>query len=315
MKKISLIGAGNIGSILAYSISRKKLGNIVLIDVVKDLAKGKCLDLEQSFAVDNIGIKINGTEDITQIRDSDVIVITAGVARKPGMSRDDLIEVNFSIISQIGYAIKKYSPNAFVICVTNPLDAMTWSLKKIANLKKNKIVGMAGILDSARFKYFLSKKMNISMECIQTMVLGGHGDTMVPLLRYTSISGIQIEEFIKKKKIKIQDLERIIDKTRNGGGEIVSLLKNSSAFFSPASSAIEMVESYLYDQKKLLPCSAYLDGEFNEKDVFVGVPVIIGKGGIEKILEINLTSEEKKKFSKSINSVKELIKKCKKLLV
>ncbi|MAZ07408.1 MAG: malate dehydrogenase [Rickettsiales bacterium] len=315
MKKISLIGAGNIGSILAYSISRKKLGNIVLVDVVKDLAKGKCLDLEQSFAVDNIGIKINGTEDITKIKDSDVIVITAGVARKPGMSRDDLIEVNFSIISQIGNAIKKYSPNAFVICVTNPLDAMTWSLKKVANIKKNKIVGMAGILDSARFKYFLAKKMNISMECIQTMVLGGHGDTMVPLLRYTSISGIQIEEFIKKKKITIQDLEKVIDKTRNGGGEIVSLLKDSSAFFSPASSTIEMVESYLHDQKKLLPCSAYLDGEFMEKDIFVGVPAIIGKNGIEKIFEVNLTSKEQKQFSNSINSVKELIKKCKKLLV
>ncbi len=315
MKKISLIGAGNIGSILAQRISQKKLGNIVLVDVVKDLAKGKCLDLEQSFSVDNVGIKLMGTDDITKIKNSDVIIITAGVARKPGMSRDDLIEVNFSIISEIGRAIKMYSPKAFVICVTNPLDAMVWSLKKIARLKKNMIVGMAGILDSARFKYYLSKEINISTECIQTMVLGGHGDTMVPLLSYTSISGIPLKEFIKSSKIKDSVLENVIDKTRNGGGIIVSLLKNSSAFFSPASSAIEMVESFLMDQKKLLPCSAYLDGEYNQNDIFVGVPVVIGKNGIEKILDLKLTSLEKNQFNYSVKSVKELINKCKKLLV
>ena len=315
MRKISLIGAGNIGSILAYSISRKKLGNIVLVDVIDGLAKGKCLDLSQSFAVDNINLDIHGTTDISNIKNSDVIVITAGVARKPGMSRDDLIEINFSIISDIGKSIIKHSPNAFVICITNPLDAMTWSLKKIANLKKNMIIGMAGILDSARFKYFLSLEIGISVENIQTMVLGGHGDTMVPLLEYTSVSGIPIKDLIQLGLLKKKNLNDIIERTRNGGGEIVGLLKNSSAFFSPACSAIEMIESYIFNQKKLLPCSAYLQGEYGANDIFIGVPTIIGKKGVEKIINLKLSQSEKKQFLNSKNAVIDLTKKCNKLLV
>ena len=315
MTKISLIGAGNIGNILAYSISKKRLGEIILIDVVKNLAKGKSLDLKQSFPIDNTGINIEGSDKISKMKDSEIVVITAGIARKPGMSRDDLIEINFSIIQQIGNAIKKYCPNAFVICVTNPLDAMVWSLKKVAKINKKMIIGMAGILDSSRFKYFLSNELKVSMECIQTMVLGGHGDTMVPLLRYTSVSGIPIMEFVSKGLITKSKLYDVVEKTRNGGGEIVSLLKDSSAFFSPAVSVIEMIESFIFDQKKLLPCSAFLDGEYNTKDVFAGVPVIIGRKGIEKILELELSNEERKEFKNSTNSVKKLINKCKKLLV
>ena len=315
MRKISLIGAGNIGTILAYSISKKKLGEIVLVDVVDGLAEGKCLDLLQSFSIEKIDLKVEGTNDISKIKNSDAIIITAGIARKPGMSRDDLIETNFSIMSKIGSAIKKYSPNAFVICVTNPLDAMTWCLKEISNLKKNKIVGMAGVLDSARFKFFLSQKIGVSVDSIQTMVLGGHGDTMVPLLDYTSISGIPLKEFINKKMIKDKEVKSLIERTRKGGGEIVSLMKNSSAFFSPANSAVEMLESFLYDQKKLLPCSSYLEGEYNIRNIFVGVPVIIGKNGVEKVLELKLSNNEKKQFLSSAEAVNELVKKCKKLLV
>ena len=253
MKKISLIGAGNIGTILAYSISRKNLGNIVLIDKVEGLAEGKCLDLSQSLAVDGLDLLIKGTDDISNIKDSDAIIITAGIPRRPGMSRDDLIETNFEVMKSIGEAIKKYSSESFVICVTNPLDAMVWSLKKISGIKKNMILGMAGILDSARFKFFLSELLNISVCNIDTMVLGGHGDTMVPLLDYTTISGIPLNQYIKLNKINEKTIEKIVNRTRNGGGEIVSLMKNSSAFFSPAVSAIEMLESYLKNQKKYYP--------------------------------------------------------------
>ena len=275
MKKISLIGAGNIGTILAYDISRKNLGDIVLIDKVDGLAEGKCLDLSQSLAVDEIDLSIKGSTDISNIKDSDAIIITAGIPRKPGMSRDDLIETNFKVMESIGEAIKKYSPKSFVICVTNPLDAMVWSLKKITGLKKNMILGMAGILDSARFKFFLSKLLNISISNIDTMVLGGHGDTMVPLLDYTTISGIPLNEYIKSNNINEKEIKKIVERTRKGGGEIVSLMKNSSAFFSPAVSAIEMLESFLKNQRKILPCSAYLDGEYNIKGLCVGVPVCI----------------------------------------
>lgn len=315
MKKISLIGAGNIGTILAYSISRKNLGNIVLVDVVEGLAEGKCLDLGQSFPVDNINLKVKGTNKISEIENSDAIIITAGIARKPGMSRDDLIETNFNIMKNIGLAIKEYSPKSFVICITNPLDAMVWCLKEISGINKNSIVGMAGILDSSRFKFFLGQELNVSFENIQTMVLGGHGDTMVPLDEYTSISGIPLKKFIQKNKISEDKLNEIIERTRNGGGEVVSLLKESSAFFSPASSAIEMLESFIFDQKKILPCSAYLDGEYDVNDLFVGVPVKIGKRGIEEIIELDLDEKSKKQFNNSVSAVEELINKCKKLLV
>ena len=315
MKKISLIGAGNIGTILAYDISRKNLGDIVLIDKVDGLAEGKCLDLSQSLAVDEIDLSIKGSTDISNIKDSDAIIITAGIPRKPGMSRDDLIETNFKVMESIGEAIKKYSPKSFVICVTNPLDAMVWSLKKITGLKKNMILGMAGILDSARFKFFLSKLLNISISNIDTMVLGGHGDTMVPLLDYTTISGIPLNEYIKSNNINEKEIEKIVERTRKGGGEIVSLMKNSSAFFSPAVSAIEMLESFLKNQRKILPCSAYLDGEYNIKGLCVGVPVCICSNGIENIIELNLTKNEESQFKKSVLAGDELIKKCKKLLV
>ena len=286
-----------------------------MVDVVEGLAKGKCLDLSQSLPIENLNIKIEGTTDISAIKDSAVIIITAGIARKPGMSRDDLIETNFSIMNEIGKAIKKFSPSSFVICVTNPLDAMVWSLKEISGIKPNMITGMAGILDSARFRFFLSQELNISVESIQTMVLGGHGDTMVPLLDFTSVGGIPIKKFIEKSNIKKEKLEQIVDRTRNGGGEVVSLMKNSSAFYSPACSAIEMLESYLYDQKKILPCSAFLNGEYGVKGLFVGVPVIIGEKGIEKIIELDLSNQSKKEFQKSVEAVEQLVKKCKKLLV
>ncbi len=314
MKKISLIGAGNIGTILAYSLSRKQIGDITIVDVVEGLAEGKCLDLAQSFPINNLNVKIEGTTDISKIENSSAIIITAGIARKPGMSRDDLIETNFSIMKQIGEAIKIYSPLAFVICVTNPLDAMVWCLKSMSGLKPNMISGMAGILDSARFRFFLSKELNVSVENIQTMVLGGHGDTMVPLLDYTSIAGIPLKSYININDIKIEKIEKIINRTRKGGGEVVSLMKNSSAFFSPACSAIEMLESYLYDQKKILPCSAFLNGEYGYKDIFVGVPVIIGKGGIENIIELDLSKDSRKQFSNSVEAVNQLLNKCKKLL-
>ena len=315
MRKISLIGAGNIGTILAYNLSRKQIGEIILVDVVEGLAEGKCLDLAQSFPVENLNIKIEGSSDISKIENSSAIIITAGIARKPGMSRDDLIETNFSIMKDIGEAIKKYSPNSFVICVTNPLDAMVWSLKNISGVSSKMITGMAGILDSARFRFFLSQVLNISVENIQTMVLGGHGDSMVPLLDYTSIGGIPLQNFIDEKKVLKESINDIVKRTRSGGGEIVALMKNSSAFYSPACSAIEMLESFLLNQRKLLPCSAFLNGEYGHKEIFVGVPVIIGKNGIEEIIELKLSNDSKIEFDKSVESVNSLVKKCKKLLV
>ena len=315
MKKISLIGAGNIGTILAHSISRKNLGNIVLIDKVDGLAEGKCLDLSQSLVIDGIDLSVVGSNDVSRIKDSDAIIITAGIPRKPGMSRDDLIETNFKVMSSIGEAIKHHSPNSFVICVTNPLDAMVWSLKEVSGLKKNMILGMAGILDSARFKFFLSELLQVSVCNIDTLVLGGHGDTMVPLLDYTTISGIPLKEYLKLKNIDQESVDKIVNRTRNGGGEIVALMKNSSAFYSPALSAIEMLESFINDQKKVLPCSAFLDGEYGVSDLCVGVPVRIGSNGVEEIIKLNLTKDEEIQFKNSVNAVRDLTDKCKKLLV
>jgi len=315
VKKISLIGAGNIGTILAHSISRKNLGNIVLIDKVDGLAEGKCLDLSQSLVIDGIDLSVVGSNDVSRIKDSDAIIITAGIPRKPGMSRDDLIETNFKVMSSIGEAIKHHSPNSFVICVTNPLDAMVWSLKEVSGLKKNMILGMAGILDSARFKFFLSELLQVSVCNIDTLVLGGHGDTMVPLLDYTTISGIPLKEYLKLKNIDQESVDKIVNRTRNGGGEIVALMKNSSAFYSPALSAIEMLESFINDQKKVLPCSAFLDGEYGVSDLCVGVPVRIGSNGVEEIIKLNLTKDEEIQFKNSVNAVRDLTNKCKKLLV
>ncbi len=314
MKKFSLIGAGNIGGCLASLIALKNLGNITLVDIVEGTARGKALDLSQSLGLLNSSITINGTKDLKNIKNSDVIIVTAGIARKPGMSRDDLIETNFNIMKKIGISIKKYSPSAFVICVTNPLDAMVWTLKKISGLKKNMIVGMAGILDTERFKFFLSKELNVSTQNIDAMVLGGHGDTMVPLLGYTTVSGISVSELIKKGFLSMKKFEEIIQRTRSGGGEIVKLMVNSSAFFAPAASAIEIAESYLNNQKKLLPCSTYLNGEFGVINLFIGVPVIIGKNGVEKVIELRFNKKEEMNFKESVKAVKELTDKCKKLL-
>ena len=315
MAKISLIGAGNIGGELASLIASKSLGDIVLIDVIDGLAKGKALDLGQSGAVRNFSCSISGGRSLSKIKNSDVIVVTAGISRKPGMSRDDLISTNLEIMKNIGKAIKIYSPNAFIICVTNPLDAMAWVLKKISGIKKNMIVGMAGILDSARFKFFLSKALNVSQEDIQTMVLGGHGDTMVPLMNYTKISAVPILEYIKQNNIKKKTIDDIVVRTRNGGGEVVSLLKTGSAFYAPAISACEIVESFLKNKKKLVPCSTYLTGEYGVKNLFVGVPVIIGNKGIEKVIKVEFSAEEKYQFKKSVKSVDILTKLCQKLLI
>ena len=315
MAKISLIGAGNIGGELASLIASKSLGDIVLVDVIDGLAKGKALDLGQSGAVRNFSCSISGGRSLSKIKNSDVIVVTAGISRKPGMSRDDLISTNLEIMKNIGKAIKIYSPNAFIICVTNPLDAMAWVLKKISGIKKNMIVGMAGILDSARFKFFLSKALNVSQEDIQTMVLGGHGDTMVPLMNYTKISAVPILEYIKQNNIKKKTVDDIVVRTRNGGGEVVSLLKTGSAFYAPAISACEIVESFLKNKKKLVPCSTYLTGEYGVKNLFVGVPVIIGNKGIEKVIKVEFSAEEKYQFKKSVKSVDILTNLCQKLLI
>ena len=314
MTKISLIGAGNIGGTLAHLAAMKKLGDITLIDVVEGMPQGKALDLSQSAAVEGFANKIEGTNDFSQMKNSDVIIITAGLPRQPGMSRDDLLETNGKIIKKIGLDIKKYAPKAFVICITNPLDAMVYVLQKFSNLPKNMCVGMAGVLDSSRMKFFLSEALEVSINDVETFVLGGHGDDMVPLVNYTTIGGIPLLDFIKIKKIPISKIQKIVDRTRMGGGEIVKLLKKGSAFYAPASSAIQMAEAYLLDQKKLLPCAAYLNGQYGLKDMYMGVPTVIGSKGVEKILEVKLSAAEKGMLKTSVNSVKGLVQAVDKLL-
>tara|TARA_B100001750_G_C15409113_1_gene546793 strand:- start:65 stop:1006 length:942 start_codon:yes stop_codon:yes gene_type:complete len=302
-KKITLIGAGQIGGTLAHLISIKELGDVVLFDVDEDLAKGKALDIAQSTSVDGLKVNLKGTSKYDDIKNSDVIIITAGVSRKPGMTRDDLLETNLKIIKQVGEGIKKTSPNAFVICITNPLDVIVMALQKYSGLPTNKVVGMAGILDSSRFKYFLSQELKVPVKSIETLVLGGHGDTMVPMPDHTKVNGKPLKELIK-----IDKLEAIINRTRKGGAEIIKFLKKGSAFYAPAASGVEMAESYLQDLKKQLPCAAYLNGEYGVNNLYVGVPVIIGKNGVEKIVEINLSPIEKKQFELSIQAVKALYK-------
>ena len=314
MTKISLIGAGNIGGTLAHLAAMKKLGDITLIDVVEGMPQGKALDLSQSAAVEGFTNKIEGTNDFSQMKNSDVIIITAGLPRQPGMSRDDLLETNGKIIKKIGLDIKKYAPKAFVICITNPLDAMVYVLQKYSNLPKNMCVGMAGVLDSSRMKFFLSEALDVSIKDVETFVLGGHGDDMVPLVNYTTIGGIPLLDFIKIKKIPISKIQKIVDRTRMGGGEIVKLLKKGSAFYAPASSAVQMAEAYLLDQKKLLPCAAYLNGQYGLKDMYMGVPTVIGSKGVEKILEVKLSAAEKGMLKTSVNSVKGLVQAVDKLL-
>jgi len=300
-KKITLIGAGQIGGTLAHLLSIKELGDVVLFDVAEGLAKGKALDIAQSTSVDGLNVNLIGTNSYKDTENSDVIIITAGVPRKPGMTRDDLLETNLKIIKQVGQEIKKTSPNAFVICITNPLDIIVMALQKYSELPVNKVVGMAGILDSARFKYFLSQELKIPVKSIETIVLGGHGDTMVPLPNHTTVNGKSLFDLIKKEK-----LELIIERTRKGGAEIIKFLQKGSAFYAPAAAGVEMAESYLKDLKKKLPCAAYLNGEYGVKNIYAGVPVIIGKNGVEKVLEINLSNEEKEQFNLSIKAVKDL---------
>ena len=314
MSKISLIGAGNIGGTLAHLAAIKKLGDINLIDVVDGMPQGKALDLSQSSAVEGFTSKISGTNDFSQMKNSDVIIITAGLPRQPGMSRDDLLETNGKIIKKIALDIKKYSPKAFVICITNPLDAMVYVLQKHSKLPKNMCVGMAGVLDSSRMKYFLSDALNVSINDVETFVLGGHGDDMVPLVNYTTIGGIPLMEYIKMKKIPISKIQKIVDRTRMGGGEIVKLLKRGSAFYAPASSAIQMAEAFLQNQKKLLPCAAFINGQYGLKNMYMGVPTLIGSKGVEKIIEVKLSASEKSMLKKSVKSVQGLVTAVDKLL-
>ena len=307
MTKISLIGAGQIGGTLAHLIGTKELVNeVVLFDVASGIAKGKALDIAQSSSVDGFNVKFSGTDDYKDIRDSDVIIITAGVPRKPGMSRDDLLGINLKIIKQVAEGIKQNAPNAFVICITNPLDVMVMAFQKFSGLPSNKVVGMAGILDSSRFKLFLSLELNVAVKDIEAMVMGGHGDTMVPMPRFTKVSGRPLLDLVKEGKITQERLEEINQRTRDGGAEIVKFLENGSAFYAPAASGVQMAEAYLNDQKKLLPCAVQLNGEYSVSNVYAGVPVIIGKGGVEKIEEVSLDNNEKKEFIHSIDAVKAL---------
>jgi malate dehydrogenase len=310
-KKISLIGGGNIGGTLAHLAAMKELGDIVVFDIVDGLGAGKGLDLAESAPVEGFNAAMSGTTDYADIAGSDVIIVTAGVARKPGMSRDDLLGINIKVMGQVGEGIKKYAPDAFVICITNPLDAMVWVLQKACGLPKHKVVGMAGVLDSARFRFFLAEAMDVSVEDVTAFVLGGHGDTMVPSVRYTTVAGIPMPDLVEMGWISQDKLDQIVQRTRDGGAEIVGLLKTGSAFYAPATSAIQMAEAYLGDQKRVLPCAAYLDGQFGVDDLYVGVPVVIGAGGVERIVEINLNAEEKDGFDKSVDAVKGLVEACK----
>ena len=307
MSKISLIGAGQIGGTLAHLIGIKELvKEVVLFDVASGIAKGKALDIAQSSSVDGFNVKLSGTDNYEDIKNSDVIIITAGVPRKPGMSRDDLLGINLKIIKQVAQGIKKHSPNAFVICITNPLDVMVMALQKYSGLPANKVVGMAGILDSSRFKLFLSLELNVPVKDIDAMVMGGHGDTMVPLPRFTKVSGKPLLDLVKEGKISEERLESINQRTRDGGAEIVKFLEKGSAFYAPAASGTQMAEAYLNNSKRILPCAVFLNGEYGFKDVYAGVPVVIGKNGVEKIEEIELDEKERKEFNHSVESVKKL---------
>ncbi len=305
-KKIALVGAGNIGGTLAHLIGLKELGDVVLIDIAEGMPQGKALDLVQSSTIESFNSHIKGSTNYKDIKDADVVIVTAGFQRRPGMTRDDLVEKNSSIIKIVGKGIKANCPKAFVICITNPLDAMVSVLQKAAGLKANMCVGMAGVLDSARLKYFLAEEFKVSVEDVNAFVLGGHGDTMVPIIRYATVAGVPVPELINLKWSSKKKIDEIIERTRDGGGEIGRLMKTASAFYAPASSAIAMAESYLKDKKRVLPCAAYLNGEYGVKGLYVGVPVIIGKKGVEKILELKLTASEKKQFNNSVKSVKNL---------
>ena len=311
--KIALIGGGNIGGTLAHLAGLKELGDVVMFDIVNGLPQGKTLDLAQASPVEGFNSQLSGSNSYAAIRGADVIIVTAVVARKPGMSRDDLLGINIKVMRQVGEGIKKYAPKAFVICITNPLDAMVWVLRELKGLPANRVVGMAGVLDSARFRYFLAEEFSVSVEDVTAFVLGGHGDTMVPLARYSTVAGIPLPDLVKMGWTTKARLDKIIQRTRDGGAEIVGLLKTGSAFYAPASAAIQMAESYLRDQKRVLPCAVSLNGEYGVKDMYVGAPVVIGAKGAERIVEISLNASEKKAFNHSVKSVKDLIAACKKL--
>jgi len=309
--KIALIGAGNIGGTLAHLAGLKNLGDIVLLDLNDGAAKGKSLDIEQSSVIEDFDANISGTANYKDISGADVVIVTAGIARKPGMSRDDLLATNVKIISDVALGIKEYAPNAFVIVITNPLDAMVYVMQKISGLPSNKVVGMAGVLDSSRFGLFLAREFNVSVEDVNCFVLGGHGDTMVPLTRYSSVAGIPIPDLIEMGWTTKTKIDEIVQRTRDGGAEIVKLLQTGSAYYAPASSAIAMAESYLYNKRRILPVAAYLDGEYGVKGLYIGVPSVIGENGVEKIVEVKLNMQELTMFNRSVDSVKKLIEETK----
>jgi len=308
-----LIGGGQIGGTLAHLVGLKELGDVVLFDIVEGLPQGKSLDISQAAPVEGFDAHVRGTQSYADIAGADVVIVTAGVARKPGMSRDDLLNINLSVMRAVGEGIKQHAKDAFVICITNPLDAMVWALREFSGLPHNKVVGMAGVLDSSRFRHFLADEFKVSVEDVTAFVLGGHGDTMVPLTRFSTVAGIPLPELVKMGWIKQERLDQIVQRTRDGGAEIVGLLKTGSAFYAPATSAISMAESYLKDKKRILPCAAHVKGEFGVKDIYVGVPCVIGAGGVEKVISLTLLPDEQAMFTKSVDSVRGLIDACKKL--
>ena len=312
-KKIALIGAGQIGGTLAHLAGLKELGDVVLFDIAEGIPQGKGLDLAESSPVDGFDAAYSGTQGYEDIAGADVIIVTAGVPRKPGMSRDDLLGINLKVMSQVGAGIKQYAPNAFVICITNPLDAMVWALQQFSGLPTNKVVGMAGVLDSSRFQYFLADEFKVSVKDVTAFVLGGHGDDMVPSVRYSTVAGIPLPDLVKMGWTTQERIDAIVERTRKGGGEIVGLLKTGSAFYAPAASAIAMAEAYLKDQKRVLPCAAYLSGQYGVDNMYVGVPIVIGEGGVERIVEIQLDETEAAMFEKSVASVQGLVDACKEI--
>jgi malate dehydrogenase len=312
-KKIALIGGGQIGGTLAHLAALKELGDVVMFDIAEGLPQGKSLDLSQAGPIDGFNAKLKGTNDYADIKGADVVIVTAGVPRKPGMSRDDLIGINLKVMAAVGEGIKANAPDAFIICITNPLDAMVWALRQFSGVPHNKIVGMAGVLDSARFRHFLADELNVSVEDVSAFVLGGHGDTMVPMPRFSTVAGISLPELVKMGWIKQDRLDQIVQRTRDGGAEIVGLLKTGSAYYAPATAGIAMAESYLKDQKRILPCATYVDGAYGIKDLYVGLPVVIGEKGVERVVELELTADEKAALIKSADAVKGLIDACKKL--
>ncbi len=312
-RKIALIGAGMIGGTLAHIAAMRELGDIVLFDVVEGVPEGKALDIAQAGPVDDFDAKLRGTSDYADIAGADVCIVTAGIPRKPGMSRDDLLGINLKVMKAVGEGIKQHAPGAFVICITNPLDAMVWALREFSGLPHNMVVGMAGVLDSARFRHFLAEEFNVSVEDVTAFVLGGHGDSMVPIVEYSTVAGIPIPDLVSMGWSSQERIDGIVKRTRGGGGEIVALLKTGSAFYAPATSAIAMAESFLKDKKRVLPCAAHLTGQYGVNDLYVGVPIVIGAGGVERIVEIKLNDEAKANFQLSVDAVKELLEACKQI--